>query len=374
MGSSDSRRGRRRRTSGRIGLEEVAKLAGVSIASVSRVLNSTIHVGDATRQRVEKACAELGYVPNGAARALSSRRTRAVGAIVPSIENSGFASAVAALQQRLEQAGYTLLLANSGYDLEAELREATALLTHGVDGLVLVGDQHDPRLIPTLERNGVVFVETWTLSQERPCVGFDNMKAAGQIVDYLLDLGHTEIGVITGRPQNNDRAATRIAGIKANLAARGLKLGARLLVQHPYRILDGRLAMRALASSKSSITALICGNDQLAFGALIEAKSLGIDVPRDLSITGFNDLDYAAHLDPPLTTMRIPADEIGTKAANYILQRLQGEPIIPMSEIDIGLIVRGSTAAPARRSGLRTGARKSPGNGSRHALRPARTP
>ncbi|TCK29178.1 LacI family transcriptional regulator [Ancylobacter aquaticus] len=329
-----------------VGLEDVARAADVSMASVSRVLNGSAKVSDAIRARIERACAELGYVPNGAARALSSRRTRAIGAVVPAIENSGFAIAVAALQKRIEQAGYTLLLASSGYDPEVELREVTALLTHGVDGLVLVGDQHHPSLMPMLKRMGTIFVETWTLSPNSPCVGFDNEKAAGQVIDYLVGLGHTAISTIMGRPQMNDRAAARVAGVEASLRRRGLSLCSQFVVEHPFRILDGRLAMRALLSSDPCPTAVVCGNDQLAFGALIEAASLNVSVPNDISITGFNDLDYAAHLVPPLTTLRIPVEQIGAMAGDYIVRRLQNEPILPMAEVEVSLIVRGSTAPP----------------------------
>lgn len=340
-----------RRPEGVVGLQDVARAANVSIASVSRVINGTAKVSEVVRQRVERACSELGYVPNGAARALSSRRTRAVGAVVPAIENSGFAITIGALQSRLEQAGYTLLLANSGYDPEVELRMVTALLTQGVDGLVLVGHRHDPRLMPMLKRMGVVFVETWTLASDRPCVGFDNEKAARQITEYLVGLGHTSISTIAGRTQFNDRSASRIASMEAFLNQRGLKLHSERLVEHPYRILDGRLAMRSLLSSKDRPTAVVCGNDQLAFGALIEAASLGVDVPGEISITGFNDLDYAAHLDPPLTTLRVPVEQMGAMAGDYIVSSLQGEPVAAVAEIDVSLIVRGSTAPPpARRS------------------------
>jgi len=335
-----------RRPEGVVGLQDVARAANVSIASVSRVINGSANVSDAVKQRVERACADLGYVPNGAARALSSRRTRAIGAVVPAIENSGFAVTIGALQNRVEQAGYTLLLANSGYDPEVELRMVKALLTQGVDGLVLVGHRHDPRLLPMLERMGTVFVETWTLNNDSPCVGFDNEKAARQVIEYLVSLGHTSISTIAGRTQFNDRSASRIASMEAFLAQRDLKLHSERLVEHPYRILDGRLAMRSLLASGDRPTAVVCGNDQLAFGALIEATSLGVDVPGEISITGFNDLDYAAHLAPPLTTLHVPVEQMGTMAGDYIVSRLQGEPIADMAEVDVSLIVRGTTAPP----------------------------
>ncbi|MCZ7447271.1 LacI family DNA-binding transcriptional regulator [Agrobacterium rhizogenes] len=341
-----TQRARRSRVEGQIGLEEVASLANVSIASVSRVLNGKTTVADDIRQRVEEACAKLGYLPNGAARALSTQRTKAIGAVVPSIENGGFARVIAALQERLRIAGYNLILAGSGYEQRLEYEAAAALLSQGVDGLVLVGSQHDERLMPLLERRGIIFVETWILGNERPCVGFDNALAARRVVKYLLDLGHVKISVITGRTSFNDRAAARVRGVEDELKANDLKLHSHLVVDQPYRIQDGRIATRSLLETDNPPSAIVCGNDQLAFGAIIESKFRGLSIPRDISITGFNDADYAPHLDPPLTTINVPSEEMGTRAAEYLIKKLNGEIAMAAWEVDVNLVVRGSTGAP----------------------------
>lgn len=326
-----------------VNLGDVAKLARVSTATVSRVLNGTSSVAQDMRARVENACRKLNYVPNGAARALSSRRMRAIGAVVPTIENGGFSIAVSALQRRLDQAGYTLLLASSQYDPTLELKEVTMMLSHGVDGLMLVGGEHHPDLIPLIEEKNIPFVETWTLTRHHPCVGFDNAEAARRLTEYLLDIGHTRIGVIAGQTGNNDRARERVAGVRESLGRRGLKLASEWLIERPYRILDGRLAMKSLLSSGERPTAVICGNDQLAHGAMIEALSYGLSIPDDISVTGFNDLDYAAYLAPPLTTMRVPAEEIGRMAGDYLLGRINREAVLAITEVDVSLIVRSST-------------------------------
>jgi LacI family transcriptional regulator len=332
-------------------LRDVAAQAGVSTATVSRVLNGTATVSDVVRKRVERATQKLGYVPNGAARALSSRRMRAIGAIVPSIENGGFAAAISGLQRRLDEAGFSLLLASSQYDPKVELREATMLLSHGVDGIMIVGGDHDKDLLPIIQKKQVPFVETWTTTDRHPCVGFDNAKAAARLTEYLLDIGHTRIGVIAGQTRHNDRASRRVAGIRKSLADRGLKLESEWLIERPYRIPDGRLAMKSLLSSATRPTAVICGNDQLAFGAMIEAAAQGLKIPEDISVAGFNDLDYAAFLNPPLTTMRVPAEEIGRAAGDYLLGKITGASVLPMTEIEVSLIVRGSTGPLIRRKG-----------------------
>jgi LacI family transcriptional regulator len=340
---------RNRRRSTAVHLSDVAERAGVSTATVSRVLNGTATVSETVRERVERASQKLGYVPNGAARALSSRRMRAIGAIVPSIQNDGFAAAVSGLQRRVDEAGFTLLLASSQYDPKIELREATMLLSHGVDGIMIVGGEHHRDLIPLIERKQIPFVETWTITNRHPCVGFDNAKAASRLTEYLLDIGHTRVGVIAGKTRHNDRAARRVAGVRKSLAARGLKLESEWLIERPYRISDGRLAMKSLLSSAVRPTAVICGNDQLAFGAIIEATAQGLSIPNDISIAGFNDLDYAAYLSPPLTTMHVPAEEIGRAAGDFLLGSIANASVLRITEIDVNLVIRESTGPLVRR-------------------------
>ncbi len=334
---------------GTVSLADVAAHAGVSTATVSRALNGTAPVANEAMQRVQRACRELNYVPNGAARALSSRRTRTIGAVVPSIENAGFAVAIGALQRWLDAEGYTLIVASSDYDPAAELREAALLMSRGIDGLLLVGGEHHPDLIPMLQQQDVPFIETWTLSAAHPCVGFDNVAVARQLTDYLLDLGHVDIAVIAGRMRYNDRASGRVAGVRQALEARGLRLPTEWMIERSYRILEGRLAMKALLAAPTRPTAVICGNDQLAFGAMIEAKASGLSVPQDISITGFNDLDFAAYLDPPLTTVYVPTDQIGVISGEYLLARVLDRPALRVNEIQTKLVVRASVAPPPRR-------------------------
>jgi len=330
------------------GVKDVAARAGVSTATVSRVINGTALVSDAVRERVESAARELGYIPNGVARALSSRQTRTIGAVVPTIENDGFARTVFALQKTLQQAGRTLLLANSDYDPEIELAAVTRLMSQGIDGLMLVGGEHHPQLLAQLERQLIPVVEAWTLAPAAASVGFDNAQAASVLTDYLLDLGHRCVAIVAGRPEHNDRAAARVLGIRESLQRRGLAVQAEWLTEQPYRILEGRRAARQLLSGPDRPSAVICGNDQLAFGVLVEAKALGIEVPQDVSVTGFGDSDYAEFLAPPLTTMHVPAEEIGRLAAAYLLRRIAGEPVEQTGTVAVSLIVRATTAPPAR--------------------------
>lgn len=335
-----------------VSLTEVAAHAGVSTATVSRVLNSSAFVSEDVRQKVEQACQELGYVPNGAARALSSNRTMTIGAVVPTIENSGFALTVSSLQRHLNKAGYTLLLASSDYDPAAELRETRMLLMRGVDGIMLVGGDHHPQLLSLIAQHTVPFVETWTLAPGRPSVGFDNSQAAYQLTEHIVALGHTRIGLIAGRTLSNDRSSAREAGVRACLKAHGLTLASEWFIERPYRILDGRQAMRLLLAKPDRPTAVICGNDQMAFGALIEASHQGLVVPDDISVAGFNDLEYAAHLNPPLTTIRVPAEEIGQEAARLLMAQIANKTLVHSGvNVPFSLMARASTAPPPKRPG-----------------------
>jgi LacI family transcriptional regulator len=216
--------------------------------------------------------------------------------------------------------------------------------------MMLVGARHAAGLYELLQAKKIPFVNTWVLDSGHPCVGFDNREIGRALASHLLDLGHVEFGVIAQITGNSDRAAGRVIGIREALAARGVALPQERLIECPHKITEGQLALRALMQSSKRPTAVICGTDVLAFGALIEARQLGVAVPRDLSIAGINDAEFAAHLTPPLTTMRLPADEIGTRAADYLLGSVDSLPAASATQVQVSLIVRASTAPPSGRS------------------------
>lgn len=338
----------------KITVKEVAEAANVSTATVSRVLNNTGRVSEETRARVHEVASRLRYVPQAAARALVSQRTRNIGAVVPTLENPTFAAAVDAMQIRLLDAGYTLILATSHYQLELEARQVEAMVANGVDGIVLVGHQ-GTEMANFLRAKQIPYSGTWILDPQVPCVGFDNVAIARQLADYLLDLGHTSIGVIAGVTRNNDRAAGRVRGVREAMLARGIELRNEHLIERPYRIVEGQLALRAMMGKPPVPTAIICGNDILAFGALIECRKLGIEVPDQLSVAGIDDLEFSSRIDPPLTTMHVPGAEIGLRSAEYLINLLDGKAVNNMTEIEVNLVVRASTGPPPDRLPKRGG-------------------
>lgn len=329
-------------------LDDVAREAGVSPATVSRVLNRPETVRTALREAVRGAVDRLGYTPHGAARALASRRSQTIGAIVPTVDNAIFARCLDALQRRLDAAGYVLLLATTEYDPARETAEVQALLERGVDGILLVGGERDPAIYARLAARRVPFVTTWVYDPGagRPCIGFDNRRAARHVTNHLADLGHKIFAMIAGLTRHNDRAAERVVGVREALAARGLALPAERLVERPYAIAEGRHAMRMLLRGSETPTAVVCGNDILAIGALLECLAQGVAVPGAVSITGFDDIDLASHLQPPLTTLRVPSAAMGERAADYLVSCLAGRTTPPHVELEVELILRGTTAPP----------------------------
>lgn len=333
-------------------MDDVARLAGVSAATVSRCLNSPEKVRAEIRGKVEAAILQLGFVPHSAARALASQRSRTIGAVVPTVDNAIFARCIQGLHARLDQRGHTLLLACSEYDPECELRQVSTLLARGVDGLLLIGVARDPRVYERLKAKHVPYVTTWVHDdgQEHPCIGFDNRAAAARVADYLMDLGHRDIAMIAGLTVHNDRAAQRVEGVRAALAGRSIGLPEERLLLRPYEIGEGRRAMRRLLGAARPPTAVICGNDVLALGALFEAAAQGTKVPDQVSITGFDDLELASQAWPSLTTIRVPSTIIGELAADWLLDRLAGRPADAATLVEVDLVVRDSTARPRART------------------------
>ena len=330
------------------GIRAVARHAGTSIASVSRALNRPETVSVELRARVALAAQAVGYIPHASARALSSRRTRTLGAIVPTIDNTMFARGIAALQSYLSSVGYMLLLTTSGYDLDAEFEQARNLIGRGVDGLVLRGDCHHGALRQLLADVDIPFINVGVYRPDRPypCVGVDNEAAAYRAACHLIDLGHTRIGVVSALLRNNDRAQARVEGYCRALRERDLAHVADWHVEVPYSLDDARQAARHLLSRAERPTGVVCGNDVIAYGVMLEAVRSGFDVPKDLSVVGFDDLDWSRHLRPSLTTIQVPTDVTWRRAGEYLVRQLSGDHTVMHHEIDYSLIVRESTARP----------------------------
>jgi LacI family transcriptional regulator len=280
---------------------------------------------------------------------MKMQRSGTFGAIFPTVDNAIFAKAIDALQRRLAESELQLLIATSDYDPRTEERQALNMLARGVDGLLLCGCMQSAALLERLRQRGVptVHVMSWPLPPGRIGVGFDNARAMAQVVRYLIDLGHRRIAMLAGVTRDNDRAAARVDGVREALQAAGLTLPESRLVERRYSLAAARDGLRTLMAAKAPPTAIVCGNDVLAFGALLEAQRLGIVVPRELSLVGFDDLEMASQLQPALTTVRVPSEAMWRTAAERLMAALDTTSPLPAStEIEVALVVRDSSGPP----------------------------
>lgn len=307
-------------------LEDVAQRAGVSTATVSRCLNSPKKVSEQTRERVMSVVRELGYSPNFGARALAAKRTNTFGAIVPTMENAIFARGLQAFQEELRTHGVTLLVASSSYRPDIEEEQVRALVARGADALLLIGYDRPPQTYAFLERRDIPYVVAWAHDQSvrHTSIGFENRRAMQELADRLIELGHRSIGLITAPRDGNDRARERYEGVVSAMKHRGLDPQTLHIVETPYSIANGADAFSDLMGSGTGITAVMCGNDVLAAGAISMAKKMGVRVPQDVSITGFDDLELAEIVSPGLTTIHVPHREMGQGAARLLVDMRNG--------------------------------------------------
>jgi LacI family transcriptional regulator len=240
-----------------------------------------------------------------------------------------------------------LILSTNGYDIDVELEQARNLISRGIDGLILRGDSHHQALRDLLDARETPFINVGIYNPDKPyaSIGVDNEAAAHKALMHLIELGHRKIGVVSALQRNNDRASARIRGFRRALAENGLDLPEQWHVEVRYTLDDAREAARQLLTTSDCPTAIACGNDVLAYGVMLEAERRGLRIPVDLSVVGFDDLDWSRHLRPALTTLHVPTDLTWKGAGEYLLARLEGHRVPHHYEVDYSLIIRESTAA-----------------------------
>jgi LacI family transcriptional regulator len=297
------------------------------------------------RDRVAAVVRELGWVPHGAARTLTTRRSGAIGAVFPTLSHGDFARAAEALQDELTAHGYTLLLACSQYDLAQEQRLVRLFVERGVDAVALVGNIHLPELTELLERRAVPYVNTFNFLPGGPdnCIGPDNRQAMFDLTKHLLAQGHRRFGVIAQSMQNNDRATARLQGIKDALAEEGLGIRPQHLQEGRWTIAEGRQLMAAILANHPRPTAVICGNAYLAVGAVLEALNNHIKLPDAMSVVGYDDIEIMQELPVPITTLRVRSDEVGRRAAAYLIAAIEGRTIDIARDCEVEIVERASS-------------------------------
>ncbi|VAW00353.1 Transcriptional regulator, LacI family [hydrothermal vent metagenome] len=337
---------RQRTRKGAHGIVDVARRAGVSAATVSRFYNHPDVVRLNTRMRIKKAAKDLGYIRDRMAGSLHNRFTGTIGVVIPTIDNAIFAEFVEAFSNRLRHHDRTMLIASHGYDLSMEVSIIRSLLERRIDGVVLIGFDHDPIALSMLEDRGVPIVFAWNFDSKskHPCIGARNQQAAQLITSHVIDLGHTDICFIFPDTKLNDRARERKLGALATGKNAGLQPPESRILTCPYDISAAKKLARIILS-KNPPTAIVCGNDVIAHGVIYAAQSMGIKIPDELSVAGIGDFRGSRDMEPGLTTVRIPAKRIGFLAADTIFAiSSSGAGTLPQHQlVEISLIVRKST-------------------------------
>lgn len=326
-------------------LEQVAEQAGVSPSTVSRILNGTAVVSDAKRESVERAIADLGFVPNPMARGLAGGRTLSVGVVTQAIDSPFYGIALRGIEDELDKAGYSALFVSGHWNAVEEARCIEALRARRVDGIiVLTGRLSDAALRNCAKTVPVVVTGRTLKAAGLVSLNFDNVAGARMATEHLIALGHRRIAFITGDPAHPD-AIEREQGYRAALEAAGMAYQPSLVAPGQFHEESGRVAMEHLLQARQRFTAVFAANDQMAFGAALALHQRGLRVPEDMSLVGFDDLAASVYTLPPLSTVHQPGYELGRLAASAMLQLLAGAK--PKVEVPVPrFIARESTGRP----------------------------
>ena len=305
-------------------MDDVARHAGVSVSTVSHVLNRTRKVRPATAKAVEDAMRDVGYTPNTIARALARSATNSIGVAISAISNHYFSEVVRAIESECARRNLMIFLSDTRDDPEHELQVVRGLHQRRVDGIVLA-PAADPenRVLRYLEHNKIPAVLIDRLaSRHFDQVGVENRRATTDLVLHLAEHGHKRIGMISGL-EGLTTTRERVDGYRAGLEAAGLMFEEALVVSGNSAIEPARSAMQRLLGLQSPPTAIVTGNNLMTIGAMYGLRDAGLEVPRDIALVGFDDFDWADVFNPRLTVIAQPCEQLGIRAIGLLLKRLE---------------------------------------------------
>ena len=325
-------------------IKDVAKAAGCSTATVSRALATPEKVSDATRERVNRAIAQVGYAPNIAARNLRRAESKTIVALLPDISNPFFSEIISGMEDVAHQAGYQILIGDCEHDPARAEAYFRLLSTNQADGIVLLTSEIPKTLIKQADGQAdfpLVMACEFFSDIDLPLIAIDNHQASCQAIDYLVSLGHQRIATLTG-PAGNPICLERLRGYRDALSVHDL-IDQACVAEGDFSFRSGFQQGLALLDNAQRPTAIFCHSDEMAIGVLKAARQLGIAVPGQLSVVGFDNIGLSEYCEPELTTVSQPRNEIGQQAMQSLLHLLRGERVIRRQTLSSHLIVRKST-------------------------------
>ncbi|MEA3337926.1 MAG: substrate-binding domain-containing protein [Chloroflexota bacterium] len=307
-------------------IDDVAKRAGVSPVTVSRVLNNVGNVSPATEAKVQQAIAEMGYVPSGVARSLRSRQTRTLALLVPDITNAFWTTVARGVEDAAQSQGYSVFLCNTDENAAKQRRYLEAVVTQRVDGVIIAPYASDPETLSLLRTRNIptVVVDRHIDDWDVDTVSGDSIAGARALTKHLIELGHRKIAALMG-PDNTSTSTDRVAGYQIALAEEGIPVDPQLIVFGEFRIHSGELMAEQILDSGANPTAIFAGNNNIAMGVIDALANRGLRIPGDMALVSFDDLPNTSRLFPFLTVAVQPVYEIGTNAAQLLLSRLEAE-------------------------------------------------
>ncbi|MEO7965647.1 MAG: LacI family DNA-binding transcriptional regulator [Gemmatimonadaceae bacterium] len=341
---------------GMVTIKDVARRAGVSVATVSRVLNNSGPASPDAARRIREAAAELRYVPHGGARSLITAKSQTIGVLLPDIYGEFFSEVIRGIDQTAQLHGYHILLSGS-HNGRPEIEAAMRAMRGRTDGIIAMSPHLDARtLFENLPASvPVVLLSCAERDDEHHVISIDNGQGAREMVHHLVSLGHRRIAIIQGAQGNYD-ATERLLGYRQALLDTGLSPDASLEVPGDFTEAAGHRGSLALLEIEDPPTAIFCANDSMAIGALSALRERGLQVPRDMTVVGFDDIPLARYMNPPLSSVHVPILEMGERAARRLIGALAGErSTAPRHErVPIRLVVRSSCGHPVKKEASRS--------------------
>lgn len=326
-------------------IQDIADKANVSISTVSRVLNGNKRVGEGLKTAVLQAIDELNYQPNYFAQGLASGQSRTIGVVTQNVGSPVYDAVLKGILENLSKQAYSPIFADGQWQAEREEEAVHTLIRKRIDGLIFVGGSLSEEVLVELSQQlPIVIVARNIKALAEHCIYMDNFQAAYNATRYLIDLGHTRIAHLAGISAHQDARERRRGYVQA-LEDVGVEVNHLLTVEGDFRRQSGVVGMEMLFAKREAFTAVFIANDQMAFGGRLALFRRGLRVPEDVSIIGFDDQPDSAFMIPPLTTVRQPSVEMGSAAAQHLLNQIQSDDTSPVTSTFQGkLIIRESVS------------------------------